>query len=310
MDTFLYAILVIFAITFISAYLKSTAKDGTIKKFSKFSIIVQTNDGKTVWGKMKLFSNGMELTYPKEVTVPQATRKGYYIYKTEYDKIVCIMRILKNMSYDDLRLREKRNIFYKNGFFVRIRRWVRNFFAASSDAIKETLTLVMGKVGGTMSAKGQANATRLGNDLIGFVGNSYEPIYEKLAGKKVLVDYLQKDGSIKKYKGILGKYTKEYIEILNIDFPMEIKYEIKTRTSNISGYPVSVIRKDKKMTLVNESEQNLKFSVDGKEYSLTSKMTLDVKCPDSDSFDFIVGTLENVDVILPRTLAIVRHLSD
>ncbi|MDD4638015.1 MAG: hypothetical protein PHV66_10505 [Bacteroidales bacterium] len=91
---------------------------------------------------------------------------------------------------------------------------------------------------------------------------------------------------------------------------MEIKYEIKTRTSNISGYPVSVIRKDKKMTLVNESEQNLKFSVDGKEYSLTSKMTLDVKCPDSDSFDFIVGTLENVDVILPRTLAIVRHLSD
>ncbi|MDD4638016.1 MAG: hypothetical protein PHV66_10510, partial [Bacteroidales bacterium] len=182
---------------FISAYLKSTAKDGTLKKFSKFSIIVQTNDGKTVWGKMKLFSKRMELTYPKEVTVPQATRKGYYIYKTEYDKIVCIMRILKNMSYDDLRLREKRNIFYKNGFFVRIRRWVRNFFAASSDAIKETLTLVMGKVGGTMSAKGQANATRLGNDLIGFVGNSYEPIYEKLAGKKVLVIIFRKTVQLK-----------------------------------------------------------------------------------------------------------------
>ena len=54
-------------------------------------------------------------------------------------------------------------------------------------------------------------------DLTTTADSSYEPLIEKYIGHKIILEAVRNDKSLR-YCGVLKDYTKEFIEIMDVDY--------------------------------------------------------------------------------------------
>jgi hypothetical protein len=165
----------IFLITLIGAYVRSTVRDRCLKSFVQFNVTLELANGKIVWGKMRLEPTGLELLYPDAVQDEKHIEASYVLYGQEYGDIQAIYRYADALSLEE-RARRDRDVqrAFHPGPFRRLGRGLRNFLSTATNSLNEVLNVVLGRVqktGGRYIAEGgSASISRLGGQVLGQVG--------------------------------------------------------------------------------------------------------------------------------------------
>ena len=237
MDTFAITIAVIFVATLIISYFKSSSKDPCLKDFDDFPILVEFKNGRTVWGKMRLEATGMWLEYEKPHDNVTHKESGFLLYKKEFPTMFGVFRLVEDLPSSDRRRRDTRLVIENQKFLLFLRRKIRNFFAAVRDAFVETISLLIGRYGTKSSiiSQNKKYVKGIGESVVDYIGNSYDPILEKLLGRRIVYE-VQEGEKWREYVGTLKNYTKDFIEIVSSKFPVRLNLKMKKGVDYVSSH--------------------------------------------------------------------------
>ena len=306
MDPFTITIIIIFSSTFVAGYLKSTLKDRCMKDFQRFPVIASMKNGKTIWGKFLLESTGFFLQYDSPHCNIDHEETGFIIYKPEYQTLSGIFRLVSDLSQEDRKRRGVKSLVFKQGWLFSIRKCIRNFFAAVRDAITDTFSLFLGKFAmrSSIISQNQVYMKKVGEGVFDYVGNSYDPVLERLVGSWVVVEIFR-GGKWFEYLGILRNYTKDFVEVISIRIPLEIDFNIYGDRMESFGF--SFEYSGGLLRARNERSEEISVSFDDSEkVCLESGKDLQLSFDERPRKGTIVIN-EELDAILPRSEAIVRH---
>ncbi|AKI96823.1 hypothetical protein [Kosmotoga pacifica] len=305
MTSLTITIIVIFVTAFVVAYLKATWRDRCLKDLEGFPVIISLKDGKTVWGTMNLESTGMLLRYSRPHKSGSHFETGFIIYKNEYAGVKAIYRILSDLDDAQRKKREMKTLLSRSGFFIAVRRMIRNFFAAVRDGVVESMKLLIGQVtpkSSVLSGKDKY-VSRMGESFVDYIGNSYDPLLEKLIGRRVVYERFE-EGSWREHTGILQNYTKDFLEIINTSTPVHIT--LSPRRSKNIHLGIEIERKDDSVVVMNHRQTSIKILSSDEEHILEpgQKKAINV------SENITIELNEEIDVVFPRSEVIVRHTVD
>lgn len=186
-DSFTITILFIVFSTLAGAFIKGRSKDRCLYSFDEHHVTLEKNDGKVVWGKLKVENSGLELIYsdPYKGGSGMHSKSSYALYKSEYDQIKALVRFVDDLGEALAGKREKEleKTCDPGWYFLFLHR-VRNFFGTIRDSLLDVANLFMGK----MKAGAQAGKVLKGQDkyiskmqqqAVTGMGSSYEPILER-----------------------------------------------------------------------------------------------------------------------------------
>lgn len=308
MSALTITIIVIFVSSLLVGYFKSTLKDRCLKDLEKYRIIVALRNDKGIWGKLHLESTGFLLNYDKPNKNADHIETGYIMYRQEYSSITGFFRILDDLNDEEIRRRKYTTLAFKRGWIMKLRTAVRNFFAAVRDAIVDTYSLFLGKISPKSSviASNQKYMKAMGQSFVDYVGNSYDPVLDKLIGKKVVYEF-SNNGNWKEYVGVLKNYTKDFIEILDTSFPFTININI--HQNKLEQLRVLFIKEDNKLTIANNRKYSVAVKIgDSTPVSIEPGQKLDLEI-ETLAESILVKLQEPIDAVFPRSDAMIRHLT-
>lgn len=312
---------VIFLITLIGAYVRSTVKDRCLRCFTNFGVTLELADGKIVWGKMRLEPTGLELLYSDAIQDERHVEASYVLYGAEYGNIQAIYRYADALSLEESARRD-RNVYraFHPGPMRRVGRGLRNFLSTATASLNEVLNVVLGRVqktGGRYIADGGGAAiSKLGGQVLGQVGMIHDPMLESLVGQRVVVEWLE-DNVVHEHVGILQDYSADFLLLLDVQYPQQ-----QTLTVDAKGVGVvpraSAEYVDGALKVYNmgsqpllllairqgEQEQAVNGLVDAGE-------TL-VLHPDIETIgaQLNLRVVRELDLIVPRTRCVIRHKAE
>ncbi len=83
---FFTTILFIFLTAFIGTVLRSRGIDNCLRSFDGFHVTIEEKDGNLVWGKLFVYSTGLELQYAEPVIDSEGhIESSYILYKQQYN---------------------------------------------------------------------------------------------------------------------------------------------------------------------------------------------------------------------------------
>ena len=308
MSALTITIIVIFLSSLLIGYFKSTLKDRCLKDLEKYRVVVALRNSKGVWGKFHLESTGFLLHYDEPNMNTDHIETGYIMYRPEYSSITGFFRIIDDLTEEEARRRKYTTLVFERTWLMKVRTAVRNFFAAVRDAIVDTYTLFLGRMSPKSSvlATNQKYMQAMGQSFIDYVGNSYDPVLDKLIGKKIVYEFSE-NGSWKEYTGVLKNYTKDFIEVLNTDFPFELC--INMHSDSFERLKINFEKTKTGIRITNNRKHNIVISI-------SSELTSTVETGESYDIEYcaekvhiIIRLCEAVDAVFPRSDALVRHLT-
>ena len=312
---------VIFAVTLVGAYLRSSRRDSCLKSFEGYHVTLERSNGKIIWGVMDLEATGFELMYRDTVQDANHVESSYVMYSTEFEDIQAIYRYVDDLNEAD-RVRRQRELkrHFNPGLFLRLLRKTQYFFSLANDSMTEVLGMIMGRLrrpaGRYITDASDQHLQRLSSEVVGSVGGQFDPILERLVGKKVVVDLWE--GDVRhEHVAIFKDYSSDFYELLDVQFPQNRALEIGVhqelehsgmslvcdegilRVTNHTKLPVLL-----QSIRMNGEEEMLNVVVDGGE-------SLQLH-PDQlvDHAELTVRVVREVDMIVPRRRCIVRHRAD
>lgn len=218
---FLLTIGFIFLGALFSNVMKWRNKDRVLKDLDKFNCTVEMQNGKRIWGKTKVYANGMELHFSGTAKNSMGDPiKSYIFYTDDIDKVRAIYRNHTELSKKNQERRDKEIFAVGNPAFTAVvKRKSRIFFNMFNDAINEALNVFLSRMKGGKSNSGVFNTQsdylkKMGTTALSAVGNAYDPILERYINNRVVVslqDDLQKD----EFCGFLKEYSSAWLSILD-----------------------------------------------------------------------------------------------
>ncbi|MQY77280.1 MAG: hypothetical protein GH155_06600 [Spirochaeta sp.] len=215
-------IVLILLTSIINAFIKHRSRDKCLKDFRGFFVTLLLKNGKTIRGKMKLFSSSMEIEYQQPESKEQDgyCRNSYIMMNDELEADIQAIHCYHwDLTPKNKRLREKSiKRSYKPSLFRRIARTMRNSVNTLRDAFNKSINLFFGKIGGNIAGgRATQELTSVGSSIVNVFGNTYEAVLEKYIGRNVVVEIVENDGK-REYAGILKEYTARYLELLNVNY--------------------------------------------------------------------------------------------
>jgi len=211
----------IFLTAFIGVYLRRRSRDRCLRDFAGFQVSVLVDGKRRVWGRLEVFSSGIELRY-REV---QQDREGhheasYVLFTNELAAVQSVRRYHDELSTENQGRRNADLLrTYHPGLARRGGRGMRNFFNTFRDAFNQSLGALLSAAGKRPGAgfvkSHDAHLNKLGSSFVGAVANAYEPILERYIGCRVVIEAADGDGR-KELAGILKEYTGTWIELLGV----------------------------------------------------------------------------------------------
>lgn len=318
------SITIIFLSALLGFLLKGRSVDKCLKDFVGFKVALENHEGEVLSGNMLLYSTGIELE--QEEANESKQYFTYIFYKKEFGDIYMVYRYqdLLTQKNEEKRAKDIRKT-YKPGLLKKLLRWFRNILGSFKDAFSQSLGVLLGHVkkmhpGSTILKNQQKDITNIGNKIIGYAGNTYDPILEKYIGRKVVVE-ICKGESTQKYIGIFKEYSSEFLEVLNIALPAKKNYIFPKEDENKED--------EKGLLLFRKTPKNLKVRNNGKypvhikeitihdeshsiEKVLEPQKDLTIKLNEverkADSVQAVY--IRQADIIVPRTHAVIRHAGD
>ncbi len=224
MDTFGWTILFIALATFIGAFIRGRLRDKCVRDFNTFMVTLEETNNKTIWGRLRVESTGIELVYDK----PYLDKDGheetsYLLYKHEYPVIQALIRFHNRLGPDQQQKRQASldRTCHPN-FLRRSRRKLANIFKTVRDSLVEVSNVLLSRVkkapglGSTLATQDKY-VNQMKQDVFGAFGTSYEPMLERYIGHKVILELIKGD-NVLEYCGVLKDYTAEFVEVMDVDY--------------------------------------------------------------------------------------------
>ncbi len=308
MDSFWITVLVMFFIVLLASYIKSMSRDRCLKDFDGSLCISVFKNGDSVWGILDVKPTGSILRYPKPHDNIDHFETSFIIYRNEYQTLKGVFRPVEDMNKVERMKRNIQSITLKSGFFNNLRKGFRNFFAAARDAIVETLGTLTGKLYSKSSviSKNKKHLENIEKGVVEFVGYSYDPILESLVGKKVVYEILEGEKWVE-YVGILKNYSKDFLEIFSTRYPVEMRFKIKETGQTVEHFKMRFSRTAGTLKIRNDRSSPVKV---GDELVVEPGDEVMVTVPMEGEIEVRIVLFEEVDVVFPRSVAIVRHSAE
>jgi hypothetical protein len=229
---FYVTILFIFLTAIITAVVTKWARDKCLKLFHHYHVTLERLRGQTSWGKLRVFSTGVEIVYDHPYVDHRGRRKtSYLIYQQELDlQLLCVLRYHDELDEDQQkrRLQQVKKTF-NPGPVRRFGRAVRNVVNTLRDAFNAAIGAVVGQYQrmnpGSMIAGSQSQSvTQIGQTLLGRFANAYEPLLEQYIGRSVILDVadpINPNNATVQYAGYLADYTQQFIALFNVEHKAE-----------------------------------------------------------------------------------------
>lgn len=217
-NVLLLSILLIFMTALLSNVMKQRRRDRVLKEMQDFHITMQVDGNKQVWGKMQVYSNGLELRYSNM----HRNRAGlltssYIMHQEDLDRIGLFYRFHNELSPENQQRREDEVQGTINPSIVsRGKRSLKNLINAFNDAINEAFGVFISRLKGQSTAIAQQDLylKKVGTSALGLVGNVYDPILERFINKRVVVVVRGTDET-HNFAGFLKEYSPSWLSLLD-----------------------------------------------------------------------------------------------
>ena len=226
-DIFYLTLLFIFVTAIVTTVVTKRARDKCLKFFRGYPVTLERLRGQTIWGRLKVFSSGVEVLYDHPVVDAQGHKKtSFLIYGQEMDAQVLSLFRYHDALDDPMQRRRLAQIerTFNPGPMRRLWRGVRNFVNTLRDAFNAAIGAAVGQyqrmnpASVVLASQGQS-VTAIGQTLLGRFANAYEPLLEQYIGQPVILeaaDPLDPNNATVQYAGYLADYTQQFVALLNV----------------------------------------------------------------------------------------------
>src|SRR3954462_14336890 len=136
-QVFLLTLLFIFLTAIITTVATKWARDKCLKMFHGYHVTLERTRGQTIWGRLKVFSSGIEVLYDAPYVDSRGRKKrSFMIYGGEIDQqMLCLLRYAGELD-DESQKRRRRQVesTFNPGPLKSTWRGVRNFVNTLRDA--------------------------------------------------------------------------------------------------------------------------------------------------------------------------------
>ena len=319
--SFIITVTVIFSASLLGAWLRSRRRDACLVSFSGFHVTLETVDGRRVWGVMDVLPTGLELRYRSAVQDEQHLESSYILYGHEFERIQTIFRYADDLSPEKQKQRAqaiKRS--FHPGPIRKLSRKTRDFISTASASMNDILSMAIGRArkpaGRFIDENSEAHLKQLGDSVIGHVGLQADPLLERLVGTKIVFETIE-EGVIHEHVGIFKEYTRDFYEILDVQFPCQEAIPVaQQNTERLAGLEVSANNDVVIITNCSNSPvMLLSLQAHNQEQLLDVVVDPEGEITIYPEFEFTQAILHarvirELDILVPRTRAIIRHRAE
>lgn len=326
-DIFWMTIGAIFLAAIVTAVIQTRRKDRVLKLVHDHHVTLIMNDGRAIWGDLKVFSQGIELRFRERGLQPAGDRPSagsYMIYQHELGAVIAVVRYLGGLTDEERReVRRQLRRRFNPGLIRRSLRIARNLFNTIKDAFSQALSAIVGALARTGSStfvqSQQGKVDQIGQTLLTTVGHNYEPMLESHIGSPVLLDLTiptrQPAGgpAALEMPGYLAEYSDKFVAMFNVDQPEGEPFEVALdAASEAEGIAVSV---EPRPAVTNRAARPLVMEavVDGtgRRIEIGAVLLEGVRGelpvrPDAGA-KVVLRRLARVDIVCPRQSGVARH---
>ncbi len=324
MDPTLLAILLVLAVATVVGVLQARRRDKCLRHFDGYRVTLGEAGGELTWGDLHAYATGLEIRYVAPVHTDQGhLERSFLIYKDQYPSIHAVYRYPLGLPPEQRarRAEDLRRTVHPS-VWQRLGRTLRNWLSMVRDAVMQALTLVIGmaksRAPGAAVLAGQEDGLRsLSSEIIGYTGNAFDPLLERHLSKRVVVE-VTRDGQRRDYCGWLKDYSAAFVELLD------------AIVNDREAIPVGGVRPGEEVVLgvsVRAAGQRIEIQNAGAPMVYVREVThggwrraLEVVVPSGSTADVTLppevppgeaevwlGTVQRVDMVLPRSHALVKH---
>lgn len=235
---FYLTLLFIFLTAIITTVATKWARDKCLKFFNRYHVTLERARGQTIWGRLKVFSTGVEVVYDHAYVDTRGRKKtSSLLYQQELDtQLLSLLRYHDELDALTQKARERQiRRSFNPGPFRRLWRTLRNFINTLRDAFNAAIGAVVGqyqKMNPTSSvlSSQSGSVTTIGQTLIGKLANAYEPLLEQYIGQPVILDVadpINPNNATVEYTGYLADYTQQFVALFNVEHPTAENLHVK-----------------------------------------------------------------------------------
>jgi hypothetical protein len=330
LDTTLLAIILLLVFATILGVIQQRRRDKCLKHLDGFHVTLAEKGGDLTWGDVEIFSTGLEITYNEPVQARQGhLERSFLFYKDQYGGMDAVFRYPEGLPPEEQeRRRQQLRRTVDPSLFRRTKRTLRNWLSIVRDAAVQAASLAIGAAkarspGSAVLSSQEGQLKALSGEIIGHVGNAFDPLLESHLFTQVVVE-VTTDGTTRSYCGWLKDYSAQFIEVL--DAFVETQPEPFSVATFAAGDapPGVTIRVEGGSAVVQNAGQSLVYweAVEANRLGEATpwRRTMGVVLPPATSADLTLppGTdaasarfrlcrADRVDLVVPRTHALVRH---
>ncbi|MBN2891776.1 MAG: hypothetical protein JXL97_07905 [Bacteroidales bacterium] len=226
-------ILLIISAVIVGFIARRRSKDRCLRDFNKSPITVEKINGNIIAkGILDVKTTGLVINFPEMIMTPQGFPiSSTLIYKYEFDLIQAIIRPHEELSQHGKNKRERKlKKTHRPTLLRKAVRKIRNIFNALKDSFLEIMNISITYLTARKASilmPHDKYVRNINSELLESVGMSHEPLLEPYIGHMIVFEMIKSDKKIK-LSGILKDYTKEFIEVMDVNYilPNETEPEL------------------------------------------------------------------------------------
>lgn len=323
MDNALWVtIVLILGVAIIGAFVRERKKDKCLKFFNRFTTTMVRVGNKVAWGRLKVFSKGLELVFHKPHRDNGLVKTSFLMYEAEQKDLIGLFRYHDQLGPKNRqrRLGQLRRQF-RPGLVSRTWRRLRNIFNTLRDALNKAIGAMVGQAAkmnpsSSVLTKGSSQVTEIGSLALDTVANAYEPILEQLIGQPVIMELVDPNDASRciEYEGFLADYTLNFICVMNIRATCRERLAAAAQRGDVFEGGVQCLRSGKRMTVTNSLDMSVTVTgPDGTRAVVAQdgshEVALQLDENGQPAGEVVLEMTRNFDIVAPRKVAIVRHAS-
>ncbi len=223
-DYFWLGLGVIFLSGLVSAVVRQRRRDRVLRLFDGFRVTVVMTDGRTIWGRLRVSGQGVEVVYDAPWVGPGGkVKRSYLLYPPDLDQVLCLCRHASHLSADE---RERRNrqveVTFRPGLARTALRHFQNAVNTIHDAFQQALGFAVGqfaKAGvSPVLAKQRGEVEKVGKTLLGVAARAYEPLLERHLGEPIVAEMVSPadpDKERVELVGYLAEYSQNWLGVFH-----------------------------------------------------------------------------------------------
>lgn len=317
----------IFLAAIVGAVVARWRKDRCLKLLANYETTMQVANGRTVWGRLRVYSHGLEIHYDAPHQTPLGLLKNsYLLYDSDVNKLLSVARYVGQLSDAQRRVRLAQVEQRTNPSFARrCLRGIFNVFNTIRDAFTQTLSAFVGHIARSNVSQvvqtQQGQVDTIGRTLLGAVGNAYEPMLERHIGRPVIMELTHPldPARLIELPGYLAEYSDRFIALFNVEHARREAFSLEV-TQSVARDDLKVDVGDFKLAITNLHDVTLVVDAvtwradDGGEQRrelgvvLTTGSSARIRRP-ADRCTLHLSRVQHIDIVAPRAHAAIRHAS-